>query len=156
MYQGTEGYAASQPLDASDTEQLHQALKLAGPDCTAVIPNTPHNTREAYLIVKNLIALVEGQHIDFAAALFRSIWGAEPGRLHLLNRPPFCGEILCYWRPRGIAGSEGSPMHAYAWYVWRKTPRIGPSVKVRIGKHELAAVLGDELAKRTPAPMIAA
>jgi hypothetical protein len=30
-------------------------------------------------------------------------------------------------------------MHAYAWYVWRKMPRSGPSVKVRIGKAELMA-----------------
>jgi hypothetical protein len=60
------------------------------------------------------------------AALFRSIWGAEPGRLAYLNRPSFFGEILCCWRPRWIAGSQGSPMHAYAWYVWRKKPRSGP------------------------------
>jgi hypothetical protein len=32
-------------------------------------------------------------------------------------------------------------MHAYAWYVWRKTPRSGPSLKVRIGKDELMAFL---------------
>jgi hypothetical protein len=44
------------------------------------------------------------------------------------------GEILCCWRPRWIEGSEGSPMHAYTWYVWRKTPRNGASLKVRIGK----------------------
>ena len=25
-------------------------------------------------------------------------------------------------------------MHAYAWYVWRKEPRSGPSLKVRVGK----------------------
>ena len=27
-------------------------------------------------------------------------------------------------------------MHAYKWYVWRKTPKSGPSLKVRIGKAE--------------------
>ena len=32
-------------------------------------------------------------------------------------------------------------MHAYAWYVWRKAPRIGPSLKVRIGKDEVMAAL---------------
>jgi hypothetical protein len=31
-------------------------------------------------------------------------------------------------------------MHAYAWYVWRKKPHCGPSFKVRVGKHECAAV----------------
>jgi hypothetical protein len=81
MYQGTEGDVASRSLDAFDPEQLHQALELACLDCTAVINNTPHGTNEACAIVKNLIALMEGQRIDFAAALFRSIWGAEPGRL---------------------------------------------------------------------------
>jgi hypothetical protein len=65
-------------------------------------------------IVKNLIELVEGQDAKFVATLFRSIWGAEPGRLPYLNRASFHGEILCCWRPRWIAGSEGSPMHAYA------------------------------------------
>jgi hypothetical protein len=156
MYQGTEGYVASHPLDASDPEQLHQALELAGLDCTAVITNTPHDTNEACAIVRNLIALVEGQRIDFAAALFRSIWGAEPGRLPFLTRPSFYGEILCCWRARWIEGSKGSPMHAYTWYVWRRAPRLGPSLKVRIGKHELVGVLGDEVAERTPAPVIAA
>jgi hypothetical protein len=96
----------------------------------------PHKTNEARAIVSNLIALVEGQHADFVAALFRSIWGGEPGRLRYLNRPSFYGEILCCWRPRWIAGSEGSPMNAYAWYVWRKKPHSGPSFKVRVGKHE--------------------
>jgi hypothetical protein len=32
-------------------------------------------------------------------------------------------------------------MHAYTWYVWRKAPRSGPSLKVRIGKDELTAFL---------------
>ena len=128
----------SQPLDASEPEQLRHAFELAG-ECTAIVTNTPHNTKEACAIVENLIALVEGQRVEFVAALFRSIWGAEPGRLPYLNRPSFYGEILCCWRPRWIPGSEGSPMHAYAWYVWRKAPRSGPSLKVRVGRDELVA-----------------
>ena len=109
--------------------------------CRAIITNTLHNTDEACAIVRNLVALVERQQVEFAAALFRSIWGAEPGRLAYLNRPSFFGEILCCWRPRWIPGSEGSPMHAYAWYVWRKEPKSGPSLKIRVGRHE-GAVLG--------------
>ena len=124
-YPGADGYVASQPLDASDPEHLQYAFELAGADCTAIITNTPHNTDEACAIVRNLVALVEEQQVEFAAALFRSIWGAEPGRLAYLNRPSFFGEILCCWRPRWIVGSQGSPMHAYAWYVWRKEPRSG-------------------------------
>jgi hypothetical protein len=50
--------------------------------------------------------LAEGQPVDFVAALFRSIWGAEPGRLPYLNRQSFYGEILCCWRPRWIAGAK--------------------------------------------------
>ena len=119
MYPGADGYVTSQPLDASEPEQLRHAFELAG-ECTAIVTNTPHNTAEACAIVENLIALVEEQRVEFVAALFRSIWGAEPGRLSYLNRPSFYGEILCCWRPRWIPGSEGSPMHAYAWYVWRK------------------------------------
>ena len=130
----------SRPLDASEPEHLQYSLELAGAGCTAIITNTPHNTKEACAIVENLIALVEEQRVELVAAFFRSIWGAEPGRLSYLNRPSFYGEILCCWRPRWIPGSEGSPMHAYAWYVWRKEPQSGPSLKVRVGKSEMIAV----------------
>jgi hypothetical protein len=140
-YPGADGYVASQPLDASEPEHLQFAFELAGAGCTAIITNTPHNTDEACAIVRNLIALVEEQNVDFVAALFRSIWGAEPGRLPYLNRPSFFGEILCCWRPRWIPGSEGSPMHAYAWHVWRKERRSGPSLKVRVGKSEMITAL---------------
>ena len=99
-YPKADGYVTSQPLDASDPEHLRYSLELAGAGCTAIITNTPHNTDEACAIVSNLVALVEGQHVDLVAALFRSIWGAEPGRLSYLNRPSFFGEILCCWRPR--------------------------------------------------------
>jgi hypothetical protein len=144
MYSAAHGYVTRQPLDASDPEHLRYAFELVGARCTAIITNT-HNTEEAYAIISNLIALVEGEHVEFAAALFRSIWGAEPGRLPYLNRPSFYGEILCCWRPRWVSGSEGSPMHAYAWYIWRNTPRSGPSLKVRIGKVRI----GKAEAKRT-------
>ena len=155
MYAAADGYLTSQPLDASEPEHLRYAFEMAGAGCTAIITNTPHNTDEACAIVSNLIALVEGQHVDFVAALFRSIWGGEPGRLPYLNRPSFYGEILCCWRPRWIVGSQGSPMHAFAWYIWWKTPRSGPSLKVRLGRDELIAVSG-EVAGRTPAPLVAA
>ena len=72
-YLGADGYIASQPLDAAEPEQLAHALALAGPNCSAIITNTPHNTDEACAIVSNLVALVEGQHVDLVAALFRSI-----------------------------------------------------------------------------------
>ena len=114
MYPTADGYVTRQPLDASAPEHLMYAFELAGADCTAIVTNTPHNTKEACAIVENLIALVEGQHVEFVTALFRSIWGAEPGRLPYLNRPSFHGEILCCWRPRWIPDSEGSPMHAHA------------------------------------------
>jgi hypothetical protein len=136
-----DGYVTSQPLDATEAEHLQYAFALAGPDCDAIITNTPHNTGEACAIVRNLVALVEGQHVEFVATLFRSIWAAEPGRLAYLNRSSFFGEILCCWRPRWIEGSQGSPMHAYAWYVWRKEPRSGPSLKVRVGKSETITAL---------------
>jgi hypothetical protein len=114
-YPNADGYVTSQPLDAAERRHLQCAVELAGGGCTAIITNTPHNTDEACAIVGNLVTLVETQQVDFVAALFRAIWGAEPGRLSYLNRPSFFGEILCCWRPRWIAGSQGSPMHAYAW-----------------------------------------
>ena len=107
----------------------------------AIVTNAPHRTGEACAIVRHLIALVEGRRQDLVAALFRSIWGAEPGWLPYLNRPSFHGEILCCWLPRWIAGSDGSPMHAYAWYAWAKTSCSGPSLKVRVGREELIALL---------------
>jgi hypothetical protein len=122
-YPGADGYVTKQSLDASDPEHL------------------PHRTDETCAIVRKLIALAEDQHIEFVAALFKSIWGAEPGRLPFFNRPSFFGEILCCWRPRWMAGSQGSPMHAYAWYVWRKEPRRGPSLKVRVGRREAVAIV---------------
>jgi hypothetical protein len=76
-YPGADGYVTSQPLDASDPEHLQCAFEQAGPDCDAIVTNTPHNTDEACAIVTNLIALVEGRQVEFAAALFRSIWGAD-------------------------------------------------------------------------------
>jgi hypothetical protein len=150
MYPAAEGYITSQPLDASDPEHLKYTFEVAGAGCTVIITNTPHNTDEACAIVRTLISLVEGQHVDFVAALFRAIWGAEPGRLPFFNLPSFYGEILCCWRPRWIPGSEGSPMHAYAWYIWRKEPRSGPSS--RRGQRrtrQRAADGGDETLSRS-------
>ena|SRR3984957_3055151 len=143
MYATADGYVTSQPLDASEPEHLRSALGLAG-SATAIITNTPHNTVEACAIVRNLVDLVEAQQVDFVAALFRAIWGAEPGRLPYLNRSSFFGEILCCWRPRWIPGTKKSPMHAYAWYVWRKEPRSGPSLKVRIGQRETVSALSTQ------------
>src|SRR6476660_3877722 len=34
-------------------------------------------------------------------------------------------------------------MHAYAWYVWRKEPRHGPSLKVRVGRREAIAIVDE-------------
>jgi hypothetical protein len=62
-----DGYVTSQPLDASEPEDLKYAFELAGADCTAIITNTPHNTDEACAIVRNLVALVEGRKVEFAA-----------------------------------------------------------------------------------------
>jgi hypothetical protein len=134
MYSDADGYLTRESLDASDPEQLRHALALAGTGCTAIVTNTPHVTSEACAIVENAIGLVEGQQVDLVAMLFRSIWGGEPGRLPYFNRPSFHGEIACCWRPRWIAGTTGSPMHVYTWFVWMKTPRSGPSLKVRIGR----------------------
>ena len=136
-----DGYVTSQPLDATEAEHLRCAFELAGPGCTAIITNTPHNTAEACAIVRNLVALVEGQQVEFVAALFRSIWGAEPGRLPTSTDPPFSAKSFVVGALGGSSGSEGSPMHAYAWYVWRKEPRSGPSLKVRVGKSETITAL---------------
>jgi hypothetical protein len=148
MYPTADGYVTRKPLDPCEPEHLGHALELAGPACKAVITNTPHNTSEACAIIKNLLGLVEGQDVNLVAALFRSIWGAEPGRLPFFNLASFYGEIGCCWRPRWIAESKGSPIHSYSWYVWRRTPRSGPSLKVRIGPHEAVAALARPASSR--------
>jgi hypothetical protein len=141
MYPTADGYVTREPLDACEPEHLRHSFEQVGSDCTAVITNTPHKTSEACSIVRNLVELVEARRVVFVAALFRSIWGAEKGRLPYFNRPSFYGEIGCCWRARWIAESKGSPIHSYSWYVWGKTLRNGPSLKVRIGPHEAVAAL---------------
>jgi hypothetical protein len=44
MYSGADGYVTSEPHGASELEQLRRAFELAG-DCTAIVTNTPHNTK---------------------------------------------------------------------------------------------------------------
>ena len=61
-----DGYVTSQPLDASEPEHLRNAFELAGPACTAIITNTPHNTAEACAIVRNLVALAEGNRSNLS------------------------------------------------------------------------------------------
>jgi hypothetical protein len=138
-YPPADGYLTRELLDAGHTESLRFSLEQAGSNCRAIITNSPHNTEEATDIIKNLVALVEEGRIDFTAALFKSFWGDEKGRISFFNRPSFLGEITCCWRARWILGSKGSPEHAYAWYVWRKEPKSGLSLKVRISEAEAIA-----------------
>ena len=78
-YPGVDGYVTSQSLDASDPEHLTNSLELAGPDCTAIVTNSPHNTDEACAIVRNLISLVEG-------STRRICRGAVSGQSGVLSR----------------------------------------------------------------------
>jgi hypothetical protein len=47
LYPAADGHVTHQPLDASEAEHLGNALELAGAACSAIITNTPHNTKEA-------------------------------------------------------------------------------------------------------------
>ena len=115
-------------------------IELAGTSCTAIITNTPHNTEEACAIVRNLVALVEGQHVEFVAVLFRSIWCASRDDWPISTGHPSAGKSYAVGALVDSRDEE-SPMHAYAWYVWRKTPWSGPSLKVRVGKSETITAL---------------
>jgi hypothetical protein len=106
MYAAADGCVTSQPLEASELEYLQYALELVGPECTAIITNTPHNTDEACAIVRNLVALVEGQHVDLVTALFRSIWGAEPGRLPISTGRPFSAKSFVVGVLGGSLGAK--------------------------------------------------
>jgi hypothetical protein len=116
-------------------------------NCRAILTNSPHNTEEATAIVRNLVALAEEGRIDFATALFKNIWGDEKGRISLFTRPSFLGEITCCWRARWILGSKGSPEHAYAWFVWQRTPRSGLALKVRVSESEAGGAMTAALAR---------
>lgn len=131
-----DGYMTRELLDAGHAGSLRFSLEQVGAHCRAIITNSPHNTEEATAIVKNLVALAEEGRIDFAAALFKSFWGDEKGRIAFFNRPSFLGEITCCWRARWILESKGSPEHAYAWYVWRNEPKSGLSLKIRVSEAE--------------------
>jgi hypothetical protein len=138
-YSAADGYLTRELLDAGHVESLRFSLEQAGANCRAIITNSPHNTEEATAIVKNAIALAEDGRIEFAAMLFKNIWGDEKGRVSFFNRRSFVGEITCCWRARWILESKGSPEHAYAWYVWRREPNSGLSLKVRVSEAEAAA-----------------
>jgi hypothetical protein len=48
------------------------------------------------------------------------------------------------------SGHQEKPDAAYARYVWRKSPRSGPSLKVRVGRHETVVALSHEHGDPTP------
>ena len=145
-YPAADGYLTREWLDAGHGESLRFSLEQAGPECSAVITNSPHNTEEATAIVKNLVALAEEGRIDFAVTLFKTIWGDEKGRISLFNRPSFLGEIACCWRVRWIPESKGSPQHAFSWYVWRQEPKSGLPMKVRVSEAEAIAAMARQAA----------
>ena len=140
-YLGADGYVSPEMLDAGHPESLCFALEQAGADCRAIITNSPHNTEEAMAIVNNAVALVEAGRLGFTATLFKNIWGDEKGQIDLFNRPSFLGEVTCCWRARWVLGSKGSPEHVYTWYVWRRQPRDGLAVKVRVSEAEASAAM---------------
>ena len=104
MYAAADAYVTRQPLDASQADHLRHAFELAGADCTAIVTNTPHNTKEACAIVENLIALVEGQHVDFVAALFRSIWAPSQGGCAISIGRPSTAKSFAVGVPVGLPG----------------------------------------------------
>ena len=143
-----DGYLTREMLDAGHMESLRFSLEQAGPGCRAVITNSPHETKAAMNLVENLVLLIKEERINGAALLFRTIWGAEPGRLSYLSQSPFLGEIICCWRVLWVPGSDGSPMHAYSWYVWRRSPGKTPtSLTVRISEAEAGAAMAAAVAR---------
>jgi hypothetical protein len=121
-----DGYLTREMLDAGHMESLRFSLELAGPDCRAIITNSPHNTEEAMAIIKNSIALAEGGRVDFAAALFKNIWGDEKGRIslspgrHFSAKLPVAGAPDGSWEARGvrstpILGSSGGMSRGTAY-----------------------------------------
>jgi hypothetical protein len=50
--------------------------------------------------------------------LLRNEFDCASSRKKIFGQPPFACKIVLTKRPRWIAGTEGSPRHNYAWYIW--------------------------------------
>ena len=103
-YLGADGYIASQPLDAAEPAKLGHALTLAGPNCAAIITNTPHNTAEACAIVRNLVALVEEQQVYFVAACSGRSGARSQDDCHISTGRPSSGRSFVVGVPGGFLG----------------------------------------------------
>lgn len=86
-------------------------------DFDAVITNPPYGDL-AEEFAKKCVEYVERTGTP-AALLLRNEWDCAKSRRYLLGgNKLYYGKIVLLWRPRWVPGSEGSPRHNYAWYIW--------------------------------------
>jgi hypothetical protein len=100
-------------------------LRDPPPDSTRgaiVITNPPFRLIDAF-IARGLDLFDDG-HTQGLVLLLRHDHLTAGSRVAALNRAT--REFHCNWRPRWIAGSNGSPRWSFAWIVWTKGPRRAP------------------------------
>ena len=100
-------------------------LHDAAPDTTRgaiVVTNPPYNALDAF--IARGLDLLDRDHVRVLVLLLRHDHLTAGSRVATLNRAT--REVHCNWRPRWIAGSNGSPRWSFAWLVWTKGPRRPP------------------------------
>jgi hypothetical protein len=129
-----KGYATLKRLDATQFENLLEAVRLVG--AKAIVTNPPYRTAIAPRIVSNMVELVEAGEVSLAAVLVPREWVAAQGRVEMFDRPSYWGEIIPAWRPRWIAGTDAGGKTSSSWVVWRRPLPDARVVHVAKGEAE--------------------
>lgn len=96
-------------------------------DFDAVATNPPYGA-QAEEFAKKCVEYTNRMGVP-SALLMRNEWDCAKTRRYILGGcSNYYAKIVLLWRPRWIAGSDGSPRHNYAWYVWAPGRHDGPKV----------------------------
>ena len=81
-----------------------------------IITNPPYGKDAEKFIRKALDILPHNNGV--CAFLMRNEYDCAKSRIDLFNQHPFARKVILTTRPKWIEGSDGSPRHNYAWYIW--------------------------------------
>jgi hypothetical protein len=92
-------------------------LTWGNPDQRDIVTNPPFAETLADQFIEHALLLTKpfGGRV---AMLLRHEFDCASSRKPIFGQPPFAMKIVLLKRPRWIAGTDGSPRHNYAWYVW--------------------------------------
>lgn len=85
------------------------------PGVRTIITNPPYTLAEKF--IRHALSLTQPVS-GVVAMLLRNEYDSAKGRNDLFCCPPFAKKVVLTSRPRWIEGSEGSPRHNYAWFVF--------------------------------------